>query len=240
MILLQITESLGSDTVQQAVQQVVEQVAPAVKAAPEQLNLLQLIMKGGWVMYPIFILSLMAFYIFFERYFTLRKAIKDESSLMMQVRELIKQGNLNSALALCKQSNTPIGRMLQKGLLRIGKPIKEIEGAIENVGKLEVAKLEKNISILGIVAGIAPMFGFVGTISGVIKIFYNISLSDNISMGNIAGGLYEKMITSAAGLIVGILAYIGHHILNLMVDKIILKLETESIDFIDLLEEPSK
>ena len=191
-------------------------------------------------MYPIFILSLMAFYIFFERYFTLRKAIKDESSLMMQVRELIKQGNLNSALALCKQSNTPIGRMLQKGLLRIGKPIKEIEGAIENVGKLEVAKLEKNISILGIVAGIAPMFGFVGTISGVIKIFYNISLSDNISMGNIAGGLYEKMITSAAGLIVGILAYIGHHILNLMVDKIILKLETESIDFIDLLEEPSK
>jgi len=215
-------------------------MAPAVKAAPEQLNLLQLIMKGGWVMYPIFILSLMAFYIFFERYFTLRKAIKDESSLMMQVRELIKQGNLNSALALCKQSNTPIGRMLQKGLLRIGKPIKEIEGAIENVGKLEVAKLEKNISILGIVAGIAPMFGFVGTISGVIKIFYNISLSDNISMGNIAGGLYEKMITSAAGLIVGILAYIGHHILNLMVDKIILKLETESIDFIDLLEEPSK
>lgn len=236
MILLQITETLGSDTIQQAVQQIV----PAVQAAPEQLNLLQLIMKGGWVMYPILILSIMAFYIFFERYFTLRKAIKDESSLMLQVRELIKQGNLNAALSLCKQSNTPISRMLQKGLLRIGKPIKEIEGAIENVGKIEVAKLEKNISILGIVAGIAPMLGFVGTISGVIKIFYNISLSDNISMGSIAGGLYEKMITSAAGLIVGILAYIGHHILNLMVDRIILKLETESIDFIDLLEEPSK
>ncbi len=235
MILLQITETLGSDSVQQTVQQI-QQVAKS----PEQLNLLQLIMKGGWVMYPIFILSIMAFYIFFERYFTLRKAIKDESSLLAQVRELIKQGNLNAAIGLCKQSNTPIGRMLQKGLLRIGKPIKEIEGAFENVGKLEVAKLEKNISVLGIVAGIAPMFGFVGTISGVIKIFYNISLSDNISMGNIAGGLYEKMITSAAGLIVGILAYIAHHVLTLMVDKIILKLETESIDFIDLLEEPSK
>lgn len=239
MILLQITENLGSDTVQQVVQQVAQQIA-APKAAAEQLNLLQLILKGGWVMYPIFILSVMAFYIFFERYFTLRKANKDESSLMLQVRELIKQGNLSSAVALCKQSNTPIGRMLQKGLLRIGKPIKEIEGAIENVGKLEVAKLEKNISVLGIIAGIAPMLGFVGTISGVIKIFYNISLTDNISMGSIAGGLYEKMITSAAGLIVGILAYIAHHILNLMVDKIILKLETESIDFIDLLEEPSK
>src|SRR5574343_2056 len=119
MILLQITDTIGNDTVQQTVQQI-QQVAKI----PEQLNLLQLIMKGGWVMYPIFILSIMAFYIFFERYFTLRKAIKDESSLMMQVRELIKQGNLNSALALCKQYNNTTGRMLQKGLLRIGKPIK--------------------------------------------------------------------------------------------------------------------
>jgi biopolymer transport protein ExbB len=226
MILLQIAENVATQAAQ-----------PTSEA---QLNLLQLIVKGGWVMIPILILSIMGFYIFFERYFTLRKANKDESGLMVQVRELIKQGNVSSAIALCKQSNTPIGRMLQKGLLRIGKPIKEIEGSIENVGKLEVAKLEKNISILGIIAGIAPMLGFVGTISGVIKIFYNISLSDNISIGIIAGGLYEKMITSAAGLIVGILAYIGHHVLNLMVDKIILKLETESIDFIDLLEEPSK
>lgn len=226
MILLQIAENVATQAAQ-----------PTSEA---QLNLLQLIIKGGWVMIPIVILSIMGFYIFFERYFTLRKANKDESGLMVQVRELIKQGNVSSAIALCKQSNTPIGRMLQKGLLRIGKPIKEIEGSIENVGKLEVAKLEKNISILGIIAGIAPMLGFVGTISGVIKIFYNISLSDNISIGIIAGGLYEKMITSAAGLIVGILAYIGHHVLNLMVDKIILKLETESIDFIDLLEEPSK
>lgn len=226
MILLQIAENVATQAAQ-----------PTSEA---QLNLLQLIVKGGWVMIPILILSIMGFYIFFERYFTLRKANKDESGLLVQVRELIKQGNVSSAIALCKQSNTPIGRMLQKGLLRIGKPIKEIEGSIENVGKLEVAKLEKNISILGIIAGIAPMLGFVGTISGVIKIFYNISLSDNISIGIIAGGLYEKMITSAAGLIVGILAYIGHHVLNLMVDKIILKLETESIDFIDLLEEPSK
>jgi biopolymer transport protein ExbB len=130
--------------------------------------------------------------------------------------------------------------MLQKGLTRIGRPIKDIEGAIENIGKLEVSKLEKNISILGIIAGIAPMFGFVGTISGVIKIFYNISLSDNISMGNIAGGLYEKMITSAAGLMIGILAYIGYHILNIMVDRVILRMETDAVEFIDLLEEPGR
>ena len=171
MTLLQITETIGSDTVKQVVQavQALPEVAKAV--VPEQLNLLALILKGGWVMYPIAALSIMGFYIFFERYFTLRKANKDESNLLFQVREFIKQGDLTTALTVCKQSNTPISRMLQKGLLRIGKPIKEIEGAIENVGKLEVAKLERNISILGIIAGIAPMLGFVGTISGVIKIF---------------------------------------------------------------------
>jgi biopolymer transport protein ExbB len=130
--------------------------------------------------------------------------------------------------------------MLQKGLLRIGRPIKDIEGAIENVGKLEVSKLEKNIGILGIIAGIAPMFGFLGTIIGVIKIFYDISSSGNLSISVISGGLYVKMVTSAAGLMVGIVAFVGYHILNMMVDRIILRLETDAIEFIDLLEEPSK
>jgi biopolymer transport protein ExbB len=159
---------------------------------------------------------------------------------MTQVRTSILTGKLESAIAICRNSNSPLGRMLQKGLLRIGRPIKEIEGAIENVGKIEVSKLEKNITILGIIAGIAPMFGFLGTIYGVIKIFYDISKTDNISMGVISGGLYVKMVTSAAGLMVGIVAYICYHILNMMVDKVILKLETDAIEFIDLLEEPSK
>jgi biopolymer transport protein ExbB len=199
-----------------------------------------LVIQGGWVMVPIGILAVLGLVIFFERYFTIRKASKNESNLMIQVRESIHSGNLQSAIAICRNSNTPLGRMLQKGLLRIGRPIKEIEGAIENIGKLEVSKLEKNIGILGIVAGIAPMFGFLGTIFGVIKIFYNISQTDNISMGAISGGLYEKMVTSAAGLSVGIVAYVGYHILNMMVDKVILNLETDAIEFIDLLEEPSK
>ena len=191
-------------------------------------------------MLPIGILAVLGLVIFFERYFTIRKASKNESNLMMQVRGSIVAGNLESAMAICRNSNSPLGRMLQKGLLRIGRPIKDIEGAIENVGKNEVAKLEKNIGILGIVAGIAPMFGFLGTIAGVIKIFYNISLTDNISMGTISGGLYVKMVTSAAGLFVGIVAYVCYHVLNMMVEKIILNLETDAIDFIDLLEEPSK
>jgi biopolymer transport protein ExbB len=229
-----------ADTVQQIADtatQVSQQLAPL----PDQdLRFGDLLMKGGWIMLPIGILAVLGLVIFFERYFTIRKAAKDESHLMSQVRSSIVTGNLDSAIAICKNSNSPLGRMLAKGLLRIGRPIKDIEGAIENIGKLEVSKLEKNIGILGIIAGIAPMLGFLGTIAGVIKIFYDISKTDNISMGVISGGLYVKMVTSAAGLFVGLVAYVCYHILNMMVDKVILKLETDAIEFIDLLEEPSK
>jgi biopolymer transport protein ExbB len=214
-----------------------QQLAPIPS---EELRFGDLLVKGGWVMLPIGLLAILGLVIFFERYFTIRKASKTDSNLMIQVRSSIVMGNLESAKAICRNSNTPLGRMLQKGLLRIGRPIKDIEGAIENVGKLEVSKLEKNIGIVGIIAGIAPMFGFLGTIWGVIKIFYDISKTDNISMGVISGGLYVKMVTSAAGLMVGIVAFVGYHILNMMVDKVILQLETDAIEFIDLLEEPSK
>ena len=228
---------LLQDTV---LQDTVARAAAATTQAAQELRFIDLLFKGGWVMIPIAILFFIALFIFFERYLTIRKASRDESHLMSQVKQNILSGKLDSAIAICRNSNSPLGRMLQKGLTRIGRPIKDIEGAIENVGKLEVSKLEKNISILGIVAGIAPMLGFVGTISGVIKIFYNISLSDNISMGIIAGGLYEKMITSAAGLMIVILAYIGYHVLNIMVDRVILRMETDAVEFIDLLEEPGR
>ena len=232
MLLLQSDSLIMPDTVATAATQTAQAV--------EELRFIDLMIKGGWVMIPIGILFFLGLVIFIERYITIRKASRDESNLMMQVKQNIIGGKLDAAIAICRNSNTPLGRMLQKGLTRIGRPIKDIEGAIENVGKLEVSKLEKNISILGIIAGIAPMFGFVGTISGVIRIFYNISLSDNISMGIIAGGLYEKMITSAAGLMIGIVAYIGYHILNIMVDRVILRMETDAVEFIDLLEEPGR
>jgi len=232
MILLQIDASKAlADTAGAATQ--------TVKTVNE-LRFIDLLIKGGWVMIPLVILAFLALVIFIERYLTIRKASRADSNLIQQVKQSVISGKLDTAIALSKNSNTPLGRMLQKGLLRIGRPIKDIEGAIENVGKLEVSKLEKNISILGIIAGIAPMLGFVGTIAGVIQIFYNISLTDNISMGNIAGGLYVKMITSASGLIIGILAYVGYHVLNIMVDRIILNMETDAIEFIDLLEEPGQ
>ncbi|RZL11430.1 MAG: MotA/TolQ/ExbB proton channel family protein [Pedobacter sp.] len=215
-------------------------LAQPVVAAPEELHFIDLLFKGGWVMIPLALLAFAGLIIFVERYITIRKASKTESNLMLQIKQYIHDGRLDNAIALCKNNNSPLARMLEKGLKRIGRPIKDIEAAIENNGKLEVSKLEKNIGILGIIAGIAPMLGFVGTIIGVITIFHDVSIKGAIEIGTISGGLYTKMITSATGLIVGIIAYVLYHILNNMVERIILRMETDSIEFIDLLEEPGK
>ena len=233
-LLLQVTDTA------QKIADTVKNLSQTTATPGDTLRFGDLLVKGGVIMIPIGLLAVLGLVIFFERYFTIRKASKNESNLLIQVRASIHTGNLESAIAICRNNNSPLGRMLQKGLLRIGRPIKDIEGAIENIGKLEVAKLEKNINILGIIAGVAPMFGFLGTIYGVIKIFYDIAQSGNLSIGVISGGLYVKMVTAAAGLFVGMVAYICYHILNMMVDKVILTLETEAIEFIDLLEEPSK
>lgn len=229
-MLLQIDTTLPLDTMMTAAEQIVQE--------PEKLRFIDLLIKGGWVMLPLALLLLIGLVIFIERYLTIRKANRFEKNLMGQVKQSILSGKLESALAICRNNNGPLGRMLQKGLLRIGRPIKEIEGAIENVGKLEVAKLEKNINILGIIAGIAPMMGFVGTIIGVIAIFHEVELAGVIDIGTVSGGLYVKMVSSATGLIIGIIAYIGYHILNEMVERIILRMETDAIEFIDLLDEP--
>ncbi|HRH02066.1 MAG TPA: MotA/TolQ/ExbB proton channel family protein [Bacteroidia bacterium] len=239
-ILLQITTTTGAvqDTLAHAASTVAAVAAP-VAPKEDSLSLLTLIMKGGYIMIPIGILSVLSIYILIERWIIIRKANKLESNFMLTIKDYVKNGNITAAKAFTKSSSAPVYKMIEKGLNRIDKPIKEVESAIEGVGKLEVAKLEKNLNILGIIAGIAPMFGFIGTISGVIKIFYNISLADNISIGLISGGLYEKMITSAAGLVVGIFAYVGYHILSMMVDSVVAKMETASVEFIDLLQEPA-
>lgn len=225
--------ALPLDTLNQAHQQAAQIVAPV-----EELNLIQLLMKGGWIMIPIILLFFLGLVIFIERYITIRKASKADGSLMAQIKTNVLAGKLDSAIAVTRASNTALARMLKKGLTRVGRPIKDIEGAIENAGKLEVARLEKNINILGIVAGIAPMLGFVGTIFGVIQIFREVEIAGGIDIGSVSGGLYVKMIASASGLTIGILAYIGYHILNMMVERLILNMETEAVEFIDLLDEP--
>lgn len=220
--------------------------APLAEAAAETaqkvdtLNLWSMIQKGGILMIPIGLLSLITIFIFVERFLVLNRAAKSPENLLNNVRDQIQNGNVNGALVLCKSNNTPDARMLEKGISRIGLQVEEIEKAMEGVGKKELSRIEKNVGILAVIAGIAPMFGFVGTITGVIKIFYNISLQDNISIGAISGGLYEKMITSAAGLIVGILSFVLYHYLNYQVDRIAKRMESTGLDFIDMLHEPSK
>lgn len=233
----------AADTVTNAVTNAAANPAvttPAVAPVKqESLSFLDLLVKGGPIMIPIGILSLLALFIFFERLFAIRKAARHDKNFMHSIRDNIVNGNLDSAKSLCKNTDTPIARMVEKGIKRIGKPIPEIESSLEAVGKVELAKMEKNIGILGTIAAIAPMFGFLGTIFGVIKIFYNIALADNISIGLIAGGLYEKMITSAAGLLIGILAFIFHHILLMMIEKNVTRMEVQAVEFMDMIQEPA-
>jgi biopolymer transport protein ExbB len=206
----------------------------------DTLSVWEMVQKGGWIMVPIGLLSLVTIYIFVERFLVLRRASASPENLLNNVRDQIHQGNIQGAMVLCKSNNTPDARMLEKGISRIGNSVDEIEKAMEGVGKKELSRIEKNVGVLSVIAGIAPMFGFVGTILGVIKIFYNIALADNISIGLIAGGLYEKMVTSAAGLIVGIFAFVLFHYLNFTVDRIAKRMEATGLDFIDMLHEPTK
>lgn len=202
----------------------------------EGLSLLDLIIKGGVIMIPIGLLSVLSIYFIIERAVYITQANKLEANFINNIRDLLSKGDLKAAKAYCQRLNTPISRVVEKGISRIGKPIKDIESAMESAAGLETDKLEKNMGFLGLTAGVAPMLGFIGTISGIIKIFYDIAQSNNISIDVIAGGLYVKMITSGAGLIVGVLAYVGYHVLNSRIDRFTHKMQVTAIDFIDVLE----
>jgi biopolymer transport protein ExbB len=214
--------------------------AAAQTAAEKSISLWEMAEKGGPILIPIAVLSIAAVYIFFERYFTIKRFSQIDTNFMNQIRDHVHHGNIEAARALCRNTKTPVARMIEKGLMRLGKPVKEIEGAIENVGKLEVFKMEKNLNILGSISGIAPMFGFLGTIFGVIKIFYQIAQQNSLEIDTISGGLYVKMISSAAGLLVGMIAYAAFHYLQHMIDRVVNKMEVNAVEFIDLLEEPVK
>lgn len=208
-------------------------------AQPQSLQLFDLVAKGGWVMIPIAFLFFAALYLIFERYFVIRSQTKADANFIDNIRDMIAQGNIKSAESFAKNQRTAMGRVFEKAIGRIGSPIREIESTVETVGQIELSRLERNMGYLGIIAGIAPMMGFIGTISGIIRIFYDISLSDNISVGIIAGGLYEKMITSGAGLIVGVIAYTGYHLLNMMIERFTLSLEVNAFEFIEVLQKPT-
>lgn len=225
--LLQITTSDAVDTL--------------ATGGQDSVSALDLVLKGGYVMVPLFLLSVVAIYIFVERSRTISKAAKIPSGFTDNVKKAVANGDINGARMICAQSNTPIARMIEKGVSRLGSPLKNIEVSIENVGKIEIYKLEKNLSYLATISGAAPMIGFLGTVTGMIQAFIAIAQEEGaVSPKLLSEGIYEAMITTATGLIVGIVAYLGYNYLVNRLQKVIHLMEYNSIDFIDLLQEPRK
>ncbi len=211
----------------------------ADEPAVEKLSLIYLLMEGGVLMIPLLLCSILMIYIFLERLAVIRKAGMVEPTFMPRIRDHVMDGNLEAAKKLAKNTEGPTARIIDKGLSRIGKPVDHIEKSMENTGKLQVYNLEKNLSILSTIAGIAPMFGFLGTIAGMIILFFNIQ-HQGFSIENIAGGIYTKMVTSAVGLIIGLLAYVAYNYLNAQINKAVNKMEAASVEFLDILHEPTR
>lgn len=204
----------------------------------QSIGLLDLLIKGGYMMIPLYILFVVAIFIIVERMITLRKAAKSPKHLMDQIKILVQGGKIDQAKALCMGENTPVANMISKGLERIGSPLKNIEVAIENVGKIEIYKLEKNLGTLATVAGAAPMIGFLGTVAGMIQAFIAVAQEEGmVSPKLLSTGIYEAMITTASGLVVGIIAYLGYNYLVSQVSKLVHSMEYTSIEFIDILQE---
>lgn len=219
--------------------QIVTGSEAAATSAEQSISMWSLVMAGGPLMIPLAICSVIAIYIFVERLLTVNKANVSSDAFMGRVKELVLKGDINGAKLLCAQHDTPTARMIEKGVSRIGSPLKTIEASIENVGKIEVFRLEKNLSVLATIAGAAPMIGFLGTVIGMVNAFIAIAQEEgSVSPKLLADGIYTAMVTTVAGLVVGIIAYLGYNFLVTRVSKVIHKMEYSSIEFIDLLQEP--
>ena len=230
MNLLQIQQTISEGTA----------AAAEAAAQPAELSLFDLATKGGWIMILLAVLSLIAVYIFIERFITVSRATKYDKGFMDRIREYMKDGKLDSAKALCRGNSTPISRMIEKGLSRIGRPLSDINSAIENVGNLEVAKLERGVSLLAIIASAAPMIGFLGTVLGMIDAFFRMSTAgNNIDIVMLSEGIYKAMVTTVGGLIVGIIAYFFHAIISNKIQKVVNLLEGKATEFMDVLNEPA-
>ncbi|MEA2107322.1 MAG: MotA/TolQ/ExbB proton channel family protein [Bacteroidota bacterium] len=219
---------------------VTDSIATANEEAEElTLSYWELSLKGGWIMIPIVILSILAVYIFIERYFAIKKASQTDVNFMNKIKDYIHDDKLDSAMALCQSTDSPVARMIEKGLQRIGRPLNDINAAIENVGNLEISKLEKSLPTLATAAGAAPMIGFLGTVMGMIRAFYDMAnAGNNIDVALLSNGIYTAMVTTVAGLMVGIVAYLAYNILVAKIEKVIFQLEANTSEFMDLLYEP--
>ena len=236
---------VGLDT---AAAEVAENVAraaePAMQAAPQQVeqtySLIQMAAKGGWLMIILAILSIIAIYIFGKKWWMINKAQKVDKNFMRDIRDYIHEGKVKSALSLCEKYDSPVARLVEKGIERIGRPLTDIQTAVENMGNVEIARLEKGLPTLATIAGGAPMIGFLGTVLGMVQAFFNMAnAGNNIDITLLSSGIYTAMITTVGGLIVGILAYFGYNYLTAQISNLMFKMETATIDFMDLLHEPA-
>ncbi len=204
-----------------------------------QMGLWELFSKGGWLMWPLVALGGVTIFIFVERYLAIRKASKIDANFMNRIRDFIYEGKVKAAVEMCRSNNTPIARMIEKGIVRIGRPMGDIQNAIENVANLEVSKLESNLPALATIAGGAPMIGFLGTVLGMVRTFMDMAAGGGtVDMAILAGGMYVAMVTTVAGLIVGIPAYFGYNYLVVRIEKLVFRMEANSIAFMDILNQP--
>lgn len=219
-----------------------QQAETPVEPVIETISIWQLIVDGGWyIMGPMGIMSIMAFYIIIERSLAIRRALKEDKDFMSKIKDYIHEGKIDSARNLCAQNTSPISRMLDKGISRIGKPLKDIEVSIENAGKLEIYQLEKGLSVLATIAGAAPMLGFLGTVIGMIITFHTMKISGaGVEISALSGGIMQAMVTTVAGLVVGIIAYVAYNTLVARVTKVIQNMEATTIAFMDVLDSPAK
>ena len=231
-----ITIFLQADAVE-AVNQAAGTLASSQKVS---LSMIDMAVKGGWLMIPLVILSVLTIYIFGMKWWTISRASKIDPNFMRDIKDFIHDGKISAALNLCRQQDTPVSHLIEKGIERMGRPLTDIQTAVENMGNIEIARLEKGLPSLASIAGGAPMLGFLGTVLGMVQAFFNMSQAgNNIDITLLSSGIYTAMITTVAGLIVGILAYFGYNYLTSKVSDLVFTLQSNTIEFMDLLHEPA-
>ena len=235
MSILLSLQAVGSQTADQ----MPDLTAVAVPTEAE-INVIDLAFKGGWIMVVLLLLSLMAIYIFVQRLIIIRRAGKEDETFMNRIKDYIHEGKVDSALNLCRSTNTPSARMIEKGITRLGRPMNDVLVAIENVGNLEIAKLEKGFPLIATTAAGAPMLGFLGTVTGMVRAFFDMAnAGTNVDVSLLSGGIYEALVTTVGGLVVGIITLFAYNYLVSQVDNVVNKMEARTMEFMDLLNEPA-
>ena len=238
-MLFDLLQAAGIDSASMA--EAAAQASDVIVAQQEEMDLLDMAMKGGWLMLVLLALSIVAIYIFGKKWWMIHQAGNIDNNFMRDIRDYLHEGKLKSAQSLCEKYDSPVARLVEKGISRIGRPLSDIQTAIENTGNTEVARLEKGLPILATIAGGAPMIGFLGTVLGMVQAFFNMSQAgNNIDITLLSNGIYTAMITTVGGLIVGILAYFGYNYLTSNISDLVFKMENATIDFMDLLHEPAE